>query len=209
LACSADGEPAYALEGSVFVAGAAVQWLRDGLGLIKTAAETAKRARRVDSTLGCYLVPAFAGLGAPYWDPDARGALLGLTRGVTADHVVRATLESMAYQSRDILEAMSADTGKKLRVLRVDGGATQNDFLMQFQADLMGISVDRPKVVESTAAGAAYLAGMGVGIWKNGRDVELARQSDRVFEPTMKAAERRRLYEGWAEAVERVRSRRG
>jgi len=209
LACSADGEPAYALEGSVFVAGAAVQWLRDGLGLIKTAAETEKRARRVDSTLGCYLVPAFAGLGAPYWDPDARGALLGLTRGVTVDHIVRATLESLAYQSRDILEAMSADTGKKLRVLRVDGGATQNDFLMQFQADLMGISVDRPKVVESTAAGAAYLAGMGVGIWKNGRDVESARQSDRVFKPTMKAAERRRLYEGWAEAVERVRSRRG
>jgi glycerol kinase len=115
----------------------------------------------------------------------------------------------MAYQSRDILEAMSADTGKKLRVLRVDGGATQNDFLMQFQADLMGVSVDRPKIVESTAAGAAYLAGMGVGIWKNGRDVESARRSDRVFKPAMKAAERRRLYEGWAEAVERVRSRRG
>jgi glycerol kinase len=207
LACSADGKPAYALEGSVFIAGAAVQWLRDGLGLLKTAAESEKRARNVDSTLGCYLVPAFAGLGAPHWDAEARGALVGLTRGVTADHIIRATLESLAYQSRDILAAMSGDTGKKARVLRVDGGATQNDFLMQFQADLLGIPVDRPQIVESTAAGAAYLAGMGVGIWKTGRDVESARKSEKVFKPKMKAAERRRLCEGWAEAVERVRSR--
>jgi glycerol kinase len=208
LAVGADGKPAYAIEGSVFIAGAAVQWLRDGLKLIKSAAETEKAARRVSSTLGCYLVPAFAGLGAPYWDPEARGALIGLTRGVTADHVIRATLEALAFQTRDVLDAMTADTGKRVAVLRVDGGATANDFLMQFQADLLGVPVDRPKIIESTAAGAAYLAGLGVGLWKSGRDVEAARQPDRVFKPRMKARERDALYAGWKDAVARVSSRR-
>jgi len=208
IACGSDGRPAYAIEGSVFIAGAAVQWLRDGLKLIKSAAETEKAARRVASTLGCYLVPAFAGLGAPYWDPEARGALIGLTRGVTADHVIRATLESLAFQTRDVLEAMTADTGRRVAVLRVDGGATANDFLMQFQADLLGVPVDRPKVIESTAAGAAFLAGLGVGIWKSGKDVEGARRPDRVFKPRMKARERDGLYDGWKDAVARVSSRR-
>jgi glycerol kinase len=207
LACTPHGKPAYAIEGSVFIAGAAVQWLRDGLRLIRAAAETEQAARRVKSTLGCYLVPAFAGLGAPYWDPDARGALIGLTRGVTADHVIRATLESLAFQTRDVLDAMTADTGRRLAVLRVDGGATANDFLMQFQADLLGVPVDRPKVVESTAAGAAFLAGLGVGVWKTARDVERARKPDRVFKPKMKVKERDSLYAGWKAAVERVRGR--
>jgi glycerol kinase len=206
IACAADGSPAYALEGSVFIAGAAVQWLRDGLRLIGTAGESEAAARRVDSTLGTYLVPAFAGLGAPYWDADARGALIGLTRGVTADHVVRATLESLAYQTRDVVEAMSADSGKRLRILRVDGGAVANDFLMQFQADLLGVRVERPEVIETTAAGAAFLAGVGVGIWKSGADLERVRRVDRTFEPAMSTAGRRRLYDGWQAAVARVRS---
>jgi glycerol kinase len=208
IACGPDGGPAYALEGAIFIAGAAVQWLRDGLGLVAKAADSEKAARRVDSTLGCYLVPAFAGLGAPYWDANARGALVGLTRGVTADHVVRAALESLAYQTRDVLGAMTSDAGKKLALLRVDGGATANDFLMQFQADILGVAVDRPKVIESTAAGAAFLAGMGVGVWKTSKDVEAARRRDRVFKPRMKRTEREALYAGWQEAVERVRSRR-
>jgi len=208
IACDAAGQPAYALEGSVFIAGAAVQWLRDGLGLLVTAADSERAARRVDSTLGAYLVPAFAGLGAPYWDPDARGALLGLTRGVTADHVIRATLESLAYQSRDLVDAMAADAGRGLRILRVDGGAAANDFLMQFQADLLGVPVDRPKTIETTAAGAAYLAGLGSGVWKSGVETEKARRVDKVFRPKMKAAERTRLYAGWLDAVARVRSQR-
>ncbi|HIF64669.1 MAG TPA: glycerol kinase [Deltaproteobacteria bacterium] len=205
MACAPDGGPAYALEGSVFIAGAAVQWLRDGLGLLKNAADSEAAARRVDSTLGTYLVPAFTGLGAPYWDPDARGALVGLTRGVTADHVIRATLESLAYQSRDLADAMAADAGRKPRVLRVDGGAAANDFLMQFQADLLGGSVDRPRVVETTAVGAAFLAGRATGVWKGAADIEAARSTDRVFRPSMKPARRRELYEGWEQAVARVR----
>jgi glycerol kinase len=206
IACAADGQPAYALEGSVFIAGAAIQWLRDGLRLIASAPESESAARRVDSTLGTYLVPAFAGLGAPYWDADARGALVGLTRGVTADHVVRAALESLAYQTRDVVEAMVADSKKRLKILRVDGGASANDFLMQFQADLLGAPVERPEVIETTAAGAAFLAGLGVGIWKSGADVERVRRVHRVFEPSMSAAERRHLYDGWKDAVARVRS---
>ncbi len=206
IACAADGSPAYALEGSVFIAGAAVQWLRDGLGLIRSAPDSEPAARRVEDTLGTYLVPAFAGLGAPYWDAGARGAIVGLTRGVTSDHLIRATLESLAYQTRDVVEAMAADAGRRLRVLRVDGGATANDFLMQFQADMLGVQVDRPEVVETTAAGAAFLAGVGVGIWKSGRDIEATRRVDRVFKPRMKPARRRALYAGWQEAVARVRS---
>jgi glycerol kinase len=206
VACAADGSPAYALEGSVFIAGAAVQWLRDGLGLIKKASETSEAARSVESTLGTYVVPAFAGLGAPYWDPDARGAIVGLTRGVTAQHVVRATLESLAYQSRDVVDAMSADSGKKLRRLRVDGGAAANDFLMQFQADILGAVVERPEVVETTAMGAAFLAGLGTGIFRSGREIESARRVDRVFKPKLGAKARQALYDGWVEAVARVRS---
>jgi glycerol kinase len=207
LCCRADGGPAYALEGSVFVAGAAVQWLRDGLGLLKKASDSEAAARRVDSTLGTYVVPAFAGLGAPYWDADARGAVVGLTRGVTADHLVRATLESLAYQTRDVVDAMAADSRRKLKVLRVDGGACANDFLMQFQADTLGVPVDRPTVIETTAAGAAFLAGVGSGLWKSARDLEAVRKVDRVFRPKMKAAGREALYRGWQEAVARVRTR--
>lgn len=206
VACASDGSPAYALEGSVFIAGAAVQWLRDGLGLITNAAETDEAARSVDSTLGTYVVPAFAGLGAPYWDPGARGAIVGLTRGVTAQHLIRATLESLAYQSRDVVDAMVADSGKKLRRLRVDGGAASNDFLMQFQADLLGAKVERPEVVETTAMGAAFLAGLGSGVFRSGREIESARRVDRIFEPKLGAKARAALYDGWQQAVARVRS---
>jgi glycerol kinase len=177
--------------------------------MIRKAADSEAAARRVDSTLGTYVVPAFAGLGAPYWDANARGAVIGLTRGVTADHLVRATLESLAYQTRDVVDAMAADSGRKLRVLRVDGGACANDFLMQFQADILGVAVDRPTVIETTAAGAAFLAGVGSGLWKSARDLEAVRKVDRVFKPKMKAAGREALYAGWEKAVARVRTRAG
>jgi glycerol kinase len=209
LGCGPRGEPIYVLEGSVFVAGAAVQWLRDGLGLIERAADSEALARSVPDTQGVYLVPAFVGLGAPYWQPNARGALVGLTRGATRAHVTRATLEAIAYQTRDVVDAMAAD-GKRakaaaaLKTLRVDGGAAANDFLMQFQADILGVPVDRPKIVETTALGAAFLAGLGVGLWTP-RDLEPLRVADRVFKPKMRAAERERLYRGWRTAVERVR----
>ena len=212
LACAEDGGPAYALEGSVFVAGAAIQWLRDGLGLFKQARDSEALARRVKSSDGVYLVPAFVGLGAPYWDPDARGALIGLTRGTTRAHLARAALESIAYQSRDVIDAMSADAAlvspggvHEVHQIRADGGAAANDLLMQFQADQLGVPVDRPRIVETTALGAAYLAGLGAGVWQPG---ELARMrvTDRVFKPRMKEAERTALYAGWKAAVERVRS---
>jgi glycerol kinase len=206
IACDARGGRAYALEGSVFIAGAAIQWLRDGLGLIRKAADSERLAKRVDSTLGVYLVPAFVGLGAPHWDADARGALVGLTRGVTAAHLVRAALEALAYQTRDVVDAMAADAGAPLRALRVDGGAAANDFLMQFQADLLGVPLDRPKVVETTAMGAAFLAGLGTGFWKSPGELERARRVDRRFRPRMKPDVRDALYRGWQEAVGRVRS---
>ena len=190
----------------MFIAGAAIQWLRDGLGLVKKAAESERLARSVDSTLGVYLVPAFVGLGAPHWDADARGALLGLTRGVTRAHVVRAALESLAFQTRDVAEAMAADAGSRLSTLRVDGGAAANDFLMQFQADVLGVPVVRPRVVETTAMGAAFLAGLGVGFWKSQAELARARRIDRRFEPKMKPEVRDALYRGWQEAVARVRS---
>jgi glycerol kinase len=205
VAVGAGGVPTYALEGSVFIAGAAIQWLRDGLGLLRKAAESEKLARGVSSTLGVYLVPAFVGLGAPYWDPGARGALLGLTRGVTRAHVVRAALESLAYQSRDVVETMAADAGRPIHVMRVDGGAAANNFLMQFQADVLGTTVDRPKVVETTALGAAMLAGLGVGLWSQA-DLARVRAVDRVFKPKMADEERAALYDGWKAAVARVRS---
>ncbi|MCA9847695.1 MAG: glycerol kinase GlpK [Dehalococcoidia bacterium] len=206
VAASCDG-PAFALEGSVFVAGAAVQWLRDGLGLIATAAESEAVARSVLDTGGVYLVPAFAGLGAPYWDQDARGALVGLTRGTERGHVVRATLEAIAYQSRDLVECIAADAGRPLEALRVDGGATHNAFLMQFQADILGIPVHRPKNLEVTALGAAGLAGIGAGLWADPAQFVAATSSDLdVFEPSMPEVERTERYEGWRNAVARTRS---
>jgi len=205
VAVGAGGVPTYALEGSVFIAGAAIQWLRDGLGLLRKAAESEKLARGVSSTLGVYLVPAFVGLGAPYWDPGARGAFLGLTRGVTRAHVVRAALESLAYQSRDVVETMAADAGRPINVMRVDGGAAANNFLMQFQADVLGTTVDRPKVVETTALGAAMLAGLGVGLWSQAQ-LGRVRAVDRIFKPKMANEERAALYDGWKAAVARVRS---
>jgi glycerol kinase len=205
-AASAGNEGAYALEGSIFVAGAAVQWLRDGLGLIRNARETDRLARSVSSTLGVHVVPAFVGLGAPYWDAGARGALLGITRGVTRAHLVRATLEAIAFQTRDVIEAMTADTGEPLTLLRADGGAAANDFLMQFQADILGVEVERPKVIETTGMGAAFLAGLGVGVWESPEDIERIRKVDRRFRPKLGAADREALYEGWTEAVARVRT---
>ena len=206
MACAADGRPAYAVEGSVFIAGAAVQWLRDGLQLLKHAKESEQQARTVESTLGVYLVPAFVGLGAPYWDAAARGALVGLTRGVTKAHVVRATLEALAYQTRDVVDTMAAESGRPLSGLRVDGGAAANNFLMQFQSDILGVTVDRPKVIETTALGAALLAGLGVGLWKSERDLERVRRTDRVFRPRMAPEQREALYQGWRRAVAAVRS---
>jgi glycerol kinase len=198
-------ETAYALEGAVFVAGAAVQWLRDGLGVIRTAAESEGLATSVPDTGGVYLVPAFVGLGAPHWDMYARGALVGLTRGTTRAHVVRAALEAIAYQSRDVLEAMAAEAGRRPADLRVDGGATENDFLCQFQADLLDLPVLRPRVRETTALGAAYLAGLGVGLWRDPDALRLLWRLDRAFRPAMPADRREALYAGWQRAVERAR----
>ncbi|MDX2168417.1 MAG: glycerol kinase GlpK [Deltaproteobacteria bacterium] len=206
VACGVDGRPAYALEGSVFIAGAAVQWLRDGLGLLKTAAESEKLATSVGSSLGVTVVPAFVGLGTPYWDAAARGAVLGLTRGVTRAHLVRATLESLAIQTRDGVATMAAESGRPLTGLRVDGGASANDFLMQFQADMLGTPVDRPVIIETTALGAALLAGRGVGLWKDAAKLERARKRDRLFKPRMRPEQREELYRGWTRAVAAVRS---
>jgi glycerol kinase len=205
VACGPHGEVAYALEGSVFIAGAAIQWLRDGLGLLAAAAESERLARSVDSALGVHLVPAFVGLGAPYWDAEARGAVLGLTRGVTKAHLVRAALEAMAYQTRDVVDAMVADGGR-LRTLRVDGGAAANDFLMQFQADLLGVTVERPSLVETTAMGAAFLAGQARGVWRGPADLERARRIGTRFRPGLSKARREALQRGWREAVARVRT---
>ena len=206
LACTSDGRPAYALEGSIFVAGAAVQWLRDGLGVLKSASESERLARSVDSSLGVYVVPAFVGLGTPYWDPAARGAIVGLTRGVTRAHLVRATLESLAFQTRDVVDTMAAESGRHLTSLRVDGGASSNDFLMQFQSDMLGETVDRPRIIETTALGAALLAGRGVGLWSQPAHLERARLRDRVFKPRMKPERREALYRGWGRAVAAVRA---
>jgi len=193
----------YALEGSVFIAGAVVQWLRDGLKLIRSAAEIEALAQTVPDNGGVYLVPAFAGLGAPHWDAYARGAMFGLTRGATAGHIARAALEAIAFQSADVLAAMERDAGISLSELRVDGGATANGLLMQFQADLLGVPVVRPKVLETTALGAGYLAGLAVGYWKDASDVAANWQVDRRFEPTMPRERAAELQAGWAKALER------
>ncbi len=206
VCCDAVGGAAYALEGSIFIAGAGVQWLRDELQLIDDAAESEALAQEIEDNDGVYLVPAFAGLGAPYWDSGARGAVVGLTRGAGRAHFARAALEAIAYQTLDVANAMNRDSGIELTELRVDGGAAQNDFLMQFQADLLGVTVDRPQLVETTAAGSAYLAGLATGVWNSPVDLAEIRRSERRFEPVMDAARREALYSGWKEAVSRVRS---
>lgn len=191
----------YALEGSIFVAGAAIQWLRDELRLIDSAADSEYFAQRVKDTNGCYVVPAFTGLGAPYWDQYARGTIVGLTRGVNKYHIVRATLESLVYQVNDVLEAMKADSGMDLAALKVDGGASANDFLMQVQADISNAPVNRPRCVETTAMGAAYLAGLAVGYWKDKEEVKKNWAIDKVFIPSIEQGKRNRMLEGWRRAV--------
>src|SRR5881396_2247147 len=205
IAWRIDGHTTYALEGSVFIAGAAIQWLRDGLGLLAHAAESETMARSVPDTAGVYFVPAFVGLGAPYWDMYARGTIVGLTRGTTGAHLARAALEAIAFQSRDVLEAMAADAGIGVRELRVDGGAVANDFLCQFQADLMNVAVLRPSVIETTALGAAYLAGLGAGLWRSLDDLSRRWTIERTFTPAMDPATRAARCEGWRRAVERAR----
>ena len=197
------GRTEYALEGSIFIAGAVVQWLRDGLGLIKTSAEVESLAAQADDNGGVYLVPAFAGLGAPHWDQYARGLVAGITRGTTAAHLARAALEGIAYQVVDVLTAMQSDSGIKLKELRVDGGACANNLLMQFQADVLGVPVVRPQVSETTALGAAYLAGLAVGYWKNTAEIAAQWRADRRFVPSMKPAKRKALLAGWQKALAR------
>ena len=208
ICCDAYGAPAYALEGSVFCAGAAVQWLRDELGIIADPSETEDLAGALEDNGGVYLVPAFSGLGAPYWDPDARAGIVGLTRGSGRAHFARAALEAIAYQSRDIAEAMGRDSGVEMQQLRVDGGAAANEFLMQFQADMLGIPVERPRLLETTAAGSAYLAGLAVGVWPGISDLQEAMRIERRFEPQMSRAQADRFYAGWTRAVARLRSSR-
>ncbi|MFT6486298.1 MAG: glycerol kinase, partial [Neolewinella sp.] len=202
VAWEVDGVMEYALEGSVFIAGAAIQWLRDGLKIIDEAPDSEFYARKVKDSDGVYVVPAFAGLGAPYWDMYARGAIFGLTRGTEKAHIIRATLQSLAYQVRDVLDAMQKDSGKELTTLRVDGGASNNDFLMQFQADILGTTVERPEVVETTALGAAMFAGLAVDFWTKA-DLEKTWQLDRRFEAEMETGQRDKLYRGWQKAVKR------
>jgi glycerol kinase len=204
IAWGIDGRVEYALEGSIFIAGAAVQWLRDGLGLVSDASETQAAAGSVPDTGGVYLVPAFVGLGAPHWDQRARGTIVGITRGTTREHLIRATLESIGYQTRDVIECVAQDSGLRLGELRVDGGACRNDFLMQFQADLLGVPVRRPPVLEVTALGAAALAGMAVGYWSDRNQLgDATGRGATVFEPAMGEEQRRALYAGWKRAVER------
>jgi len=205
VAWTVDHRTSYALEGSIFVAGAAVQWLRDGLGIIADAAETQALAESVPDTGGVYLVPAFVGLGAPYWDPYARGTLLGLTRGTGRAHLARAALEAIAYQSRDVLDTMAQEAGAPIRALRVDGGAAANDFLCQFQSDILGVDVLRPSVTETTGLGAAYLAGVGIGLWKT-EELMGRWKLERRFGPAMAPAAREAAYAGWRRAVERSRA---
>ncbi len=203
IAYGVDGKVNYALEGSIFIAGAAIQWLRDEMELIDSAPESEEHARKVEDTGGVYVVPAFAGLGAPYWDMYARGTIVGLTRGTSKEHIIRATLESIAYQSRDVLEAMEADSGIELKKMRVDGGAAVNDFLMQFQADILGSEVERPEINETTALGAAYLAGLAVGFWENKEELIKKWKQDKDFKSEMSADRRKKLYDGWKKAVGR------
>lgn len=201
IAWGIDDKVYYALEGSIFVAGAAIQWLRDEMHLIDSAADSEYMAKKVPDTNGCYVVPAFTGLGAPYWDQYARGTIVGITRGVNKYHIIRATLESLAYQTNDVLKAMEADSGIKLSALKVDGGASANDFLMQTQADVIGAPVHRPECIETTAMGAAYLAGLSVGYWKNKDAVRENWAVDQIFEPQIQEEERQEKTAGWKKAV--------
>jgi len=205
VAWKIDGRTEYALEGSVFIAGAAIQWLRDGLGIIKSAPQVEALAKSVKDNGGVYLVPAFAGLGAPHWDQYARGSISGLTRGSTAAHIARAALEGIAYQVNDVLDAMHADAGINLKELRVDGGACANNLLMQFQADLLNVPVVRSKIQETTALGAAYLAGLAVGFWKSRAVIAKQWRSDQTFKPKMKPAVRKGLLDGWNKALARAK----
>ncbi len=197
LAWGVDGKVEYALEGSIFVSGSAIQWLRDGLKIIEDSPQSEDYATRVGSTDGVYMVPAFVGLGTPYWDSDVRGAFFGITRGTSREHIIRATLEALAYQSKDVLDAMIADSGTDLKTLRVDGGAVKNDFLMQFQSDILGVPVERPVVQETTALGAAYLAGLAVGYWKDKEEIAKQWKNEKTFQHEMDEQTREELYAGW------------
>jgi glycerol kinase len=199
-----EGPVEYALEGSIFVTGAAVQWLRDGLKIINTAADTEAMARSLDGNEGVYFVPALAGLGAPYWDPYARGVIVGITRGTGREHLARAALESMCYQTCDVVEAMSRESGLRIREMKADGGAVGNSFLMQFQADTLGVPVEVPRITETTALGAAYLAGLSVGYWEDRAELGSRNRAGRRYEPGMSGEERDRLRASWARAVERA-----
>ena len=205
IAWGLDGKVEYALEGAIFVTGAAVQWLRDELKAIHDAADTNYFASKVADTNGVYMVPAFAGLGAPYWDQYARGAIVGLTRGANRDHIVRATLESIGYQTRDVVECMEKDSGIETTELKVDGGASNNDFLMQFQADILGVPVMRPRIVETTARGSGFLAGLAVGFWKSKGELVNAFELERKFTPRIDKRDREKLYQGWQKAVEKAK----
>ncbi|MBR6430081.1 MAG: glycerol kinase GlpK [Oscillospiraceae bacterium] len=206
IAWGLDGQVNYALEGSVFVAGAAIQWLRDEMGLIANAAQSQEFAEKVDDTNGCFFVPAFTGLGAPYWNQEARGIITGLTRGVNKYHLVRAALESLAYQTDDVLRAMQSDAAMELKTLKIDGGASANDFLAQFQSDISHVPVDRPRCVETTALGASYLAGLAVGFWKSTDEIRRNRISDRLFAPSMEEGRREDLLQAWHRAVSQCQS---
>ncbi|MGA1869559.1 MAG: glycerol kinase GlpK [bacterium] len=206
LGCGPRGEPVYVLEGAIFIAGAALQWLRDGLKLLPSASESEKMVKAVKDNGGVYFVPALVGLGAPYWDQDARGCICGITRGTTDNHLVRAALESMAYQTKDVIEAMHKDSGLRIEHLKVDGGACVNNFLCQFQADILGIEVIRPKIIESTSLGAAYLAGLAVGYWEGSDDLVNHWQKDNVFSSKMDTRKAALLYKGWLSAVKRTLS---
>jgi glycerol kinase len=201
IAWGLNGKVEYALEGSIFVAGSAIQWLRDGLRMFKDAKDSEAYASKVDSNDGVYMVPAFVGLGTPYWDSDVQGAVFGLTRGTTKEHLIRATLESLAYQTKDVLSAMEADSGIELKTLRVDGGAVKNNFLMEFQSDILAVPVERPVVSETTALGAAYLAGLAVGFWESQEEIAKQWAVDRTILPKMSDENRNKLYDGWKKAV--------
>ncbi|MBT2691018.1 glycerol kinase GlpK [Bacillus sp. ISL-47] len=201
IAWGLNGNIEYALEGSIFVAGSAIQWLRDGMRMLKDAKDSESYAKKVDSTEGVYVVPAFVGLGTPYWDSDVRGAVFGVTRGTSKEHFIRATLESLAYQTKDVLSAMEADSGIELRTLRVDGGAVKNNFLMDFQSDILNVPVERPNINETTALGAAYLAGLAVGYWNSQEEISEQWAIDKSFNPSMEEEVRNVLYGGWKKAV--------
>ena len=204
LGCGAHGEPVYVLEGSIFVAGAAIQWLRDGLKILKHASQSQDMAKSVEDNAGVYFVPALVGLGAPYWDQSARGAIFGITRGTHASHLVRAALEAMCYQTKDVVDAMQKDSKLKIRSLKVDGGAVVNDLLCQFQAGILGIDVIRPKVTEITSLGAAYLAGLAIGYWRNADEIKMCWMADKIFKPKMPRKIASKLYAGWREAIKRT-----